>query len=837
MSNRLLIPRLSSLTIFVKRSMINIESDFDLGMKMKSLNDNKQFNKSLELFDKFKINNVKSLSNLTISQALKACINLDDVQRGRNIHQLISSRINKDSYILISLIHFYSYIKNNEANKVIDLFNEIKDPDEVIIILLFNACAQLANEEGLNLIEKVSKQIPQSFMSNPRLLTSLLDAKMKCDHIKSTQILLSKSRQKSLSMYETMMNEFNENEDPLKTIDLFNEIKTNHIVGSIRIYTYIIQALSQIADYSISKSIIEQIPKPILIDDQISNGRIGYVDKAEEIFKRFPQPDQIAYASMISCYGFNGMGIKAIELYYKIPLKLINESINICILNACSFSGLIDQTRSIFENIRIKTERIYTTMVDCLSRTCLFDEAKQLIDQFEHSHLPQSPMYLALLSNAMIKKNKSLSKEIGEKMKKHFPQIENPSISVSILFDGVDDVDELSTKINKASDIIMELNQSGMKKTVGHTTTVVNGQIYKFRAHDRSHPQSKEIYDEINKISKELISHGHKYDPSWITRSLNEYETIESVFNGHSEKLAIAWNFISNPHTTRIQLTNDLRICGDCHRAIKLITLIRQCEIIIRDANRIHHFYKNGQCSCDLYELNFNSFWCIIMGYCSPLVLSTLYFGFVNQAFFRLCRIIYWRNEWIQSFLFYIIIPFIELIICALLSSPILFWHDIIYLPNDYFCYVSVSNTRDILWIFFVSFGNCILILLFIYIRITIYLRQQSTNQIIRFRQGQQRDLIVIKRIFITVGLLSILGIPAAVFLFLFFISGQVHPLVWRIELFFVGLQMIGLCLSQITLIPQLKQIILQKFQHNRVITLNTIVTRSILLKQYITTR
>ncbi|CAF1444333.1 unnamed protein product [Adineta steineri] len=590
--------------------MINIESDFDLGMKMKSLNDNKQFNKSLELFDKFKINNVKSLSNLTISQALKACINLNDVQRGRNIHQLISSRINKDSYILISLIHFYikcdymkdaeilfekltkkslsiyeammkGYIKNNQANKVIDLFNEIKDPDEVIIILLFNACAQLANEEGLNLIEKISKQIPQSFKLNPRLLTSLSDAKMKCDHIKSTQFLFSKSRQKSLSMYETMMNEFNENEDPLKTIDLFNEMKTNHIEGSIRIYTYIIQALSQIADYSISKSIIEQIPKSILIDDQISNALI--------------------HLWAINCYGFNGMGIKAIELYYKIPSKLINESINVCILNACSFSGLIDQARSIFENIRIKTERIYTTMVDCLSRTCLFDEAKQLINQFEHSHLPQSPMYLALLSNAMIKKNKPLSKEIGKKMKKHFPQIENPSISVSILFDGVDDVDESSTKINKASDIIMELNQSGMKKTVGHTTTVVNGQIYKFRAHDRSHPQSKEIYDEINKISKELISHGHKYDPSWITRSLNEYETIELVFNGHSEKLAIAWNFISNPNTTRIQLTNDLRICGDCHRAIKLIASIRQCEIIIRDANRIHHFYKNGQCSCKDY--------------------------------------------------------------------------------------------------------------------------------------------------------------------------------------------------------------------------------------------
>ncbi|CAF5227508.1 unnamed protein product, partial [Rotaria magnacalcarata] len=44
-------------------------------------------------------------------------------------------------------------------------------------------------------------------------------------------------------------------------------------------------------------------------------------------------------------------------------------------------------------------------------------------------------------------------------------------------------------------------------------------------------------------------------------------------------------------------MVKNLRICGDCHRSTKLIAAIRQCEIIVRDANRIHHFYKNGQCS------------------------------------------------------------------------------------------------------------------------------------------------------------------------------------------------------------------------------------------------
>ncbi|CAF4706317.1 unnamed protein product, partial [Rotaria magnacalcarata] len=51
------------------------------------------------------------------------------------------------------------------------------------MILLFNSCAQLKTKEALDLVKKISKQIPKSFYSNPRLLTSLLDALMKCGDV------------------------------------------------------------------------------------------------------------------------------------------------------------------------------------------------------------------------------------------------------------------------------------------------------------------------------------------------------------------------------------------------------------------------------------------------------------------------------------------------------------------------------------------------------------------------------------------------------------------------------------------------------------------------------
>jgi hypothetical protein len=139
-----------------------------------------------------------------------------------------------------------------------------------------------------------------------------------------------------------------------------------------------------------------------------------------------------------------------------------------------------------------------------------------------------------------------------------------------------------------------------------------------FKAGDHSHPRSKEILDEAKHISDVLVKHGHEYDSSWITRPLREEETIASALCSHSERLAIAYHFVQQQNPTFIQITKNLRMCGDCRkllfdvflsssltyasifldRATKLIAKIWQCKIIVRDANCIHHFSTDGTCSC-----------------------------------------------------------------------------------------------------------------------------------------------------------------------------------------------------------------------------------------------
>ncbi|CAF3916300.1 unnamed protein product [Rotaria sp. Silwood1] len=395
------------------------------GVMMKGYIKNNMANKAIDLF-----HNIKDPDEIIINLLFNACAELGN-DEALNLTKQISLKMSKLFYLNLRLLTslldalmkcgdvecaqllfnrsekkilpmygamMKGYIKNNMANKAILLFNEIKNPDEIVTNLLFNACAELGNDEALNLTKKVSSNMPNSFYSNYRISTSLFDALIKCGDCSMAEILFSKM-EKSVINYGNLMSGFIKGNNPKKILDLFNQMKIDGIEPDLIIYFYIIKSLSQIGDYSISQSIIKQIPNYFLINDRIESslidmwGKIGNVDRAKEIFEKILQPDSTTYASMINTYGLNGMGIRAIELYYQVSSNFINEAHHTCVLNACSHSGLVDQARSIFKNIQIKTDKIYTTMIDCLSRASIFEEAQNLIDEFERDHSPVLPMY------------------------------------------------------------------------------------------------------------------------------------------------------------------------------------------------------------------------------------------------------------------------------------------------------------------------------------------------------------------------------------------------------------------------------------------------------------
>ncbi|CAF4437669.1 unnamed protein product, partial [Adineta steineri] len=114
-----------------------------------------------------------------------------------------------------------------------------------------------------------SIEIPKSFRSNPLLIASLLDALMKCGDTKQAESLFDKTTNKTIQMYGAMMNGFNLENNPFKTLDLFNKMKVDNIKGNIIIFHCVIRALSQIGDYKLSQLIIEQIPNYFFVNNHI----------------------------------------------------------------------------------------------------------------------------------------------------------------------------------------------------------------------------------------------------------------------------------------------------------------------------------------------------------------------------------------------------------------------------------------------------------------------------------------------------------------------------------------------------------------------------------------
>jgi hypothetical protein len=107
--------------------------------------------------------------------------------------------------IPLPLILCSGYVKNNEARKAIELFEKIEKPNEVILILVLNACAQLQTNEALELVKKISSNVSTSAESNSQLTTSLLDALMKCGDVKSAESIFGIVTKRTLEMYGAMM--------------------------------------------------------------------------------------------------------------------------------------------------------------------------------------------------------------------------------------------------------------------------------------------------------------------------------------------------------------------------------------------------------------------------------------------------------------------------------------------------------------------------------------------------------------------------------------------------------------------------------------------------------
>ncbi|KAH9292200.1 hypothetical protein KI387_042615, partial [Taxus chinensis] len=143
------------------------------------------------------------------------------------------------------------------------------------------------------------------------------------------------------------------------------------------------------------------------------------------------------------------------------------------------------------------------------------------------------------------------------------------------------------------------MKDRGLKKSPGYSWIEIKNRVHAFVMRDRSHPETDKIYARLKSLAEQMKVAGYVPDTNFVLHDVEE-EVKEDLLFSHSEKLAIAFGLINTKPGTPLWITKNLRVCGDCHTASKLISKIEGREIIVRDANRFHHF-KDGLCSCGDY--------------------------------------------------------------------------------------------------------------------------------------------------------------------------------------------------------------------------------------------
>ncbi|CAF4823605.1 unnamed protein product [Rotaria socialis] len=440
----------------------------------------------------------------------------------------------------LSSREIYSRMKqlmdSKEYKKTLDFFDQQSHScTDFEINLALKACISLNEYQcGMN----IQKTLSQNSLNNPYIqatliqfysesfISSITQLLLDCDLVMSIMLTITN---KSNYIYATMLKGLISNNMPTKVLDLFDEM---NIKSNQAILTVLFGACSRVTNdraMKIGRKLLNQMPKNFLNDNKLLTSAINMlmrfgdekadsVKDAQKIFKLIDKPDAITYTAMINSFGLNRMDSEAVDLYRKMPNYLQDEVSSVCVLNACYHSGLLNEAHSIFNEVSHKTKNIITAM-----SPFLFDEAQKLLEDYEKSNPPYSAMYMAILSGA-----------------RDHEEAEN-------------------IRVNRVKEV-------GKKFQVGLSWTEVNGEIVQLKAHDRSYSRSKEIYAEAERISSELIKHGHNYDSSWITRPLHENETTKSVLCAHSERLAIAFNFIQETKPSFIQITKNLSVCGDCRK-------------------------------------------------------------------------------------------------------------------------------------------------------------------------------------------------------------------------------------------------------------------------------
>ncbi|KAF5178058.1 Pentatricopeptide repeat-containing protein [Thalictrum thalictroides] len=556
--------------------------------------------RAIGLYIRMREQGVVQPNNYTFTFLIKACAEMSCVLNyslGPAMHAqtIVFGIPDSDVHVYTSLLNMYASIAEENVETARKLFDRMKDRTAATWNSMISAYTKRGN---ITVARELFDVMPNKNEKSWNVMV--------CGYTRSGEFdvagrLFNYMPIKTLPTWNAMIAGYTQASRPAEALTLFHQMQLAGVRPDEITVVSILPSCAQLGALELGEWVHLYVKRnKFNSNTTVCNALIdmyakcGCIDKAMDVFKGMRDQTVVTWNTLISGLAIHGQAEEAIALFTEMETKgVMPDAITfVGLLNACAHAGSVDKAWAYFKDmqmvygIRPKIEH-YGCMVDVLGRTHHLNEALSLIDSMP---LEPNSVVLGSLLSACRTCNDS---ELGEKVLERLVQLEplNPGYYVLL--------SNMYASARRWEDVTRVRNlmkSRGIGKSPGCSSIEMNNTVHEFVVGDKTHPQTQEIYRKLDEISLRLESAGYVPDTSIVLFDLDEEEKAQNL-SVHSEKLVVAFALL-NTHTAKpIRVVKNLRVCRDCHLAIKLISKEYGREIVLRDCNRFHHF-KDGVCSC-----------------------------------------------------------------------------------------------------------------------------------------------------------------------------------------------------------------------------------------------
>ncbi|KAD5960406.1 hypothetical protein R6Q59_013531 [Mikania micrantha] len=580
--------------LFVNNALINFYS------KSQNVNDGANF-----FFNKIQQKDLVSWNSILAACAIKG--SRDDAIKF--LHEMESQGVTPDIITWNGLIS--GFTQSGDGKTALEFFAKMCQlgvlPNPTTISGVLTACVQ---SKSLKLGKEIHNYTIRNQIEMATGVGSALIAMYSgCDDLEASYAVFNALSTKDVVVWNSLIAASSKNGFGVGALDLIREMVLNNVQPDSVTMILVLSVCSKLAALRQGREIHQYIIRHgIDTSNFVCNalidmyGRCGAIFKSRHVFDLSvgQRRDVVSWNVMIAAYGMHGFGAEALKLFEHMTVHeriRPNHVTFTNLLSACSHSGLISEGQDLFKIMKQEyglepDMEQYACMVDLMARSGQLSETLEFIEQMPFE--PNAVIWGSLLGACRI----HLNLEMAEHAARFLFELEPESSGNYILLANI-----YSTlgRWEDAARVRCLMKDRGVTKSPGCCWIEVGRKVYSFVVGDTSHPFMGQISAKMEDLYLKIKEKGYVPDTRFVLQEMEE-EKKEMILCGHSEKLAVAFGLISNSgqNSTPLRVIKNLRVCGDCHSAMKYISAVENREIIMRDNYRFHHFI-DGVCSCGDY--------------------------------------------------------------------------------------------------------------------------------------------------------------------------------------------------------------------------------------------